>query len=147
MVVKYCMHLAEIQSGFCLYLWSGFKVFKQIWSSDKKYEKNIWYPILKIWKICACAKHNYSLMHIIHKLPNIIWTLNLQWGYYLTNEGGQLVHVIFSKKDILDWKFHTDLLVNVLRPSLNFMACPLVDKSSMELHTRKYFLKKSCAHL
>ena len=73
--------------------------------------------------------------------------MNLHWGYYLTNEGGQPVHVIFSKKDILDWKFHTDLLVNVLRPSLNFMACQLVDKSSMELHSRKYFLKKSCGHI
>ena len=44
------------------------------------------------------------------------------------------------------YKLRSALLLNLLRPNLNFIACVEVDISTTELHGRRHLKKKVCDH-
>ena len=49
----------------------------------------IYTPMLKIWKICTCATHEYLLIHFVYKfsdtlsIENLVWELPLINGVYM----------------------------------------------------------------
>ena len=70
-----------------------------------------WHSYTWIWNICTCANCSYSLLHVINKSLDMIWILNLHWGYFLINEVrqwfNQIDHLTFSK--IVFWSVNSAL--------------------------------------
>ena len=93
-IIPCVFHFVEIQSVFYPYLQSGLDVvICQLWS--KFLLKHFNTPTL------ASANCSYSLINITDKFLDMIWILNIHWGY-------------FFLKCILDGKFCTVLLPNLL---------------------------------
>ena len=84
-----------------------------------------WHSYTWIWNICTCANCSYSLLHVINKSLDMIWILNLHWGYFLINEVrqwfNQIDHLTFSK--IVFWS------VNSALPFVKFVFANIVQSS------------------
>lgn len=50
------------------------------------------------------------------------------------------------QRSVLLYKMSSALLLNLLRPNLNFTACVEVDLSTRELHSRRHLKEKVCDH-
>ena len=57
----------EIHSKYCLYLQIRLEFFNYVLT---RIIFNFYKPVLKFWSICACATHDFVLMHNIYKFPS-----------------------------------------------------------------------------
>ena len=105
--------------------------------------------ILKIWNICPFANWNFSLLHTIHKLPDIeiTWSRNLCWEYFLVIKVVQLFfqlgYVTFPNNFFLS----VNCSLSFRRPNFNFIVFVEFGISSNKLHAKQHFQEKSCDHI